>query len=513
MTRRAVIYARISVAQDTSVSIARQLDAAEQYAKARSWDVVGTFVDDGVSATLNKPEARAGWAALLASPEPFDVAIIWKVDRLARNTLDFLQADQALRERGAAVVSVEDNIDMTTTSGELMATMLAAFARAEARAISDRVRAARTHLVTKEGRVVGGALPYGWHSIQNPDGPGRVLATDPERIEYVRGMVERVQRGGSIYSVVQWLDEVGAPLPSTSQRNRKNPGWRYKTVESLLRNPVLAGMRPLNPGNTSKERGQEVVRGSDGLPIVDESISIMTPPDWRAMVKALDERDSPQACPRALRSKTSALLSGLVVCGECSDKRGEAVRMHRGTTQGRESYSCPKCHQTLSKFQDYVVETVLEQKGDWPRWSVVETVYEGGAAVLPEIEHRLSELGDQLQATDNDDEADEIAEQMSNLRRMRREARATQPTVEYRPVRSGATFAQDWAAASDVQAQREVLDDALEAVYVRRGRTGRGLDTSRLAFAWKHPDELGPWVEPSQEELAAWAEDEPGARG
>ncbi|MFC7485776.1 recombinase family protein [Knoellia sp. CPCC 206453] len=38
----AVIYARTSVAQEASVSIARQVQAAEQYAAARGWQVVGT---------------------------------------------------------------------------------------------------------------------------------------------------------------------------------------------------------------------------------------------------------------------------------------------------------------------------------------------------------------------------------------------------------------------------------------------------------------------------------------
>ncbi len=38
--RRCAIYARISVTQDESVSLARQVEAAEQYAAARGWQVV-----------------------------------------------------------------------------------------------------------------------------------------------------------------------------------------------------------------------------------------------------------------------------------------------------------------------------------------------------------------------------------------------------------------------------------------------------------------------------------------
>ena len=55
--------------------------------------------------------------------------------------------------------------------------------------------------------------------------------------------------------------------------------------------------------------------------------------------------------------------------------------------------------------------------GDLPRWSVIEEVHEGGAALLPEIEHRLTELAAQLQATDDDDAADALTGQISQLAR------------------------------------------------------------------------------------------------
>ena len=46
--RRCVLYARLSVTKEESVSIARQLQSGRKYAEARGWEVVGEFVDDGV---------------------------------------------------------------------------------------------------------------------------------------------------------------------------------------------------------------------------------------------------------------------------------------------------------------------------------------------------------------------------------------------------------------------------------------------------------------------------------
>lgn len=224
------------------------------------------------------------------------------------------------------------------------------------------------------------------------------------------------------------------------------------------------------------------------------------------MVKKLDERDSAQSTPRALQAKTSALLSGMLRCGICRNSDGEQVRMHRGTTQGRPGYSCPICHQTITKVEDYIVNEFHRVKGERLRWSIVEEVHDGGAALLPEIEHRLSELGAQLQATDDDGEADHITAQMTSLRQLRRDTRTKDPVSEWRAVRGEQTFAEDWADAESPEDRRAVLDDALTSIEVVRGRVGRGLDTSRLIFHWKNPEDVGSVVVPDDETLAAWAE-------
>lgn len=484
-TRRAVIYARISVAQETSVSIDRQVEAAQQYAAARGWQVVGTFPDDGVSATHNKPEDRTGWSALLKSQLKYDAVIIWKVDRLARRVLDFLHADEALQARKAGIVAVEDPVDMTTAQGRAFAQVLAVFGELEAATIRARVAAARTHLLNA-GRVVGGKVPYGWRSVRNPDGPGLVLAQDPDRIDYVRGMAERVLRGNSIYSVVQWLDEVGAPTPTG------RGSWVYATVERILRHPILAGMTPFNPGNSTKERGTDVLRGPDGLPVVDESVAILPVAEWRALVAKLDDNDSAQSKPRALRSKTSALLSGLLWCGHCE------TRMHRATVSGRHGYTCPKCSQAISNFEPLVVAEFLRQKGDRVRWTRVEEVHEGGAALLPEIEHRLDELDRLIRQASDRDVRRKLQDEQGTLLDLRDAKREETPNVSLRYEDAG-WFEDAWASAGeDVEQQRAVLDDAMERIWVRRGGTGRRTPAqvlARLRVDWKVPEDLGPVVE------------------
>jgi DNA invertase Pin-like site-specific DNA recombinase len=493
-----VLYVRISLSTEESVSIDRQIEAGGQYAAARGWKVVGIFKDDGVSATHNKPEDRKGWGDLLASGKSFDAVVIWKVDRLARRVIDFLNANEAVKGRNAGIVAVEDPIDMTTAQGEAFAIMLAVFGQLEAATIRARVKAARDYLL-RSGRYVGGQVVYGWKAVPNPDGPGFVIVHDEDRIGYVKTMVERTLQGRTLYSTVQWLNEVEAPTATGVE------SWSYNTVERIVRHPIVAGMMPHNPGRIEKGRGDNVVRDDDGLPVVDEYLAIMPVGQWRAMVARLDEpgKDG-RRMPRAMRRKTSGILSGLVVCGEHVDD-GKPTRMWRGTTQGRPSYYCPTCHQTFSTFEELVIEEFLRQRGAVMHLSFIEEVVEGGSVLLREATVRIAELGREIVNAEGDRVAEVMAE-IVRLKEMQEEAKDQPAEIIHRPVGGTTrTYAEDWAAFTGDEERRAILGHAIEQVWVIRGKQGawaRADKLARMVFEWK---DAGQVEAPDDETLASWA--------
>ena len=364
--RRCVLYARLSVTKEESVSIARQLQSCRKYAEARGWEVVGEFVDDGVSATANRPEDRSGWAAMLDESE-FDAVVIWKVDRLARRVLDFLHADEALQQRGAGLVAVEDPIDMTSPQGRAFAVMLAVFGEMEAEAIRARVGAARAQLL-KDGRFVGGGIPYGYRSTANPSGPGRVLEKDPERVVWIEKVVGMALAGETVNSITRWLTEAGAPVPGARKvetRNGRAAAWNRQTVDQLLRNPILAGMTPHNPGR-GRSGGRvdpfSVVQDAEGRPVVNEALAMISVGEFTRLQEMLDGRSTPQARKRSEREVTSPFLSRVAVCDDCD------VFMCRGTNQQRPVLYCPSCRQTLSRstLDPYLVRRLLDERGTEP---------------------------------------------------------------------------------------------------------------------------------------------------
>ncbi|WP_278266142.1 recombinase family protein [Nocardia sp. AG03] len=364
-THRCVLYARLSVTKEESVSIARQLQSCRKYADARGWEVIGEYIDDGVSATASRPENRKGWSALLASHD-FDAVVIWKVDRLARRVLDFLHADETLQKRGAGLVAVEDPIDMTSPQGRAFAVMLAVFGEMEAEAIRARVRAARAQLI-KDRRFVGGGIPYGYSSTANPSGPGRVLVKNPDHVAWLTEAVRMALRGVTVNAIAAWLTEQGAPLPdrARTRQNAASTAWNRQTVDGLLRNPILAGMTPHNPGRSRSSKRADpsaVVRDEFGDPVVNESLAIITAEEFATLLHLLNSRDVPQARKRRDRQSTNPFLSRIARCDDCE------VYMCRGTNQRRPVIYCPSCRQTQSRvtLDPFLTRRLLDERGNEP---------------------------------------------------------------------------------------------------------------------------------------------------
>ena len=121
------------------------------------------------------------------------------------------------------------------------------------------------------------------------------------------------------------------------------------------------------------------------------------------------------------------------------------------------------------------------------RWTAVEEVHEGGAALLPEIERRLDELDAAIrEATDKAVRAELQAEQTKVLD-LRDDKRAEDPVVTYHLTEAG-RYGSDWAAAADDIERRQILGDAIARIVVKRGRPGRRTPEqvlARLDIQWR----------------------------
>jgi DNA invertase Pin-like site-specific DNA recombinase len=152
MAMNAGIYARVSTTgkgQDPEM----QLTELREFAAKRGWQVVGEFVDIGISGSKDsRPQLDS--MMRLAKARKLDVIAIWKLDRFGRSLRHLVDALAELQAVGCAFVSLRDNLDLTTPAGRMMAHVIGAMAEFERELIRERVKAGLAHARSK-GRIGG----------------------------------------------------------------------------------------------------------------------------------------------------------------------------------------------------------------------------------------------------------------------------------------------------------------------------------------------------------------------
>lgn len=122
-------YARVStVDQNAELQISALEDAG----------CLKVYADHGVSGTQAKrPELNK----LLENVRAGDELVVWKLDRLGRNTRNLLELVDGLEARGVHFRSLTEGIATTGPMGKAMLTIMSAFAQLERDQLAERTRA------------------------------------------------------------------------------------------------------------------------------------------------------------------------------------------------------------------------------------------------------------------------------------------------------------------------------------------------------------------------------------
>ena len=119
---RLAIYGRVSTTnhgQDVTV----QTRELEQFAQARGWRLVDSYLDIGICGAKDK---RQELDRLMADAHKrrFDVVVVWRFDRFARSVSHLLRALETFNSLGIAFVSLSEQIDTSTPTGKMVFTVL-----------------------------------------------------------------------------------------------------------------------------------------------------------------------------------------------------------------------------------------------------------------------------------------------------------------------------------------------------------------------------------------------------
>lgn len=154
-----VIYARYSSDNQREESIEGQLRECKAFAEKNDIQIVGTYIDRALSAkTDNRPDFQK--MIKESGKGIFDVVIVWKLDRFARNRYDSAHYKAMLRKNGVKVISATEAIS-EGAEGILLESLLKGMAEYYSVELAEKTLRGMTEnaLSCKSN---GGILPIGY---------------------------------------------------------------------------------------------------------------------------------------------------------------------------------------------------------------------------------------------------------------------------------------------------------------------------------------------------------------
>lgn len=136
---KACAYARVSTLLGQDVE--NQLVGIRELAKNRNFELVHEYIDEGLSGRYTQ-EKRPGLKALVRDAKlgKFKILIVHSIDRIFRSSKDMLILLDELKHYGVSIISIRENLDFSTPTGQMALTMISAVSQLEAQITSERIR-------------------------------------------------------------------------------------------------------------------------------------------------------------------------------------------------------------------------------------------------------------------------------------------------------------------------------------------------------------------------------------
>jgi len=227
---RVALYARVSTEEQRKhgLSIDAQLEALRSWAKQNNHDVVGEYVDAGISGKKpwSKRPELSRFMSDLENGLQVDALIITKLDRFYRSVRLYYQAIDIMERHGVAWKAIHEDYETVTASGRFKVNIMLAVAEDEADRTAERIRTVFEYKAEK-GEVLSGSIPLGYKVDE------KHLVLD-DNADIIRAAFENYSRTGSIHSCMDFLRKHGINLHANS-------------VSRMMKNPIYKGENRGNP--------------------------------------------------------------------------------------------------------------------------------------------------------------------------------------------------------------------------------------------------------------------------
>ena len=382
----AALYARVSSdRQDVDLSVAAQLRALRDYAKANGYSVAREYVDEAESGRVaDRPQFREMIDEGSQPKAPFEVILVWKFSRFTRKREHAVAFKSMLRRKGVKVVSITEHADDSPT-GKLMEAIIESIDEFYSENLAQEVVRGMREAASR-GFFLGSKAPFGYKRVKVNDGAKErpTLEVDPTAAPIVKGIFESSLRSNGLKEICRELNDRGI-----TNRGRR---WYKGGLHYLLTNEAYTGTSVW--GKTSKgDKDPEPVRVEGAWPALVS----------RELFDAVQEamRDRAPKVRRPARVGSRFLLSGLLKCGVCGRpysgqgaKSGQFAYYVCGTLFREGAGTCTARYLNAPRVEDFVVEKIRE------RILTEETIVELVTLVAEEIDAMAGELAGRLEVID-----------------------------------------------------------------------------------------------------------------
>ncbi len=329
-----VIYARYSSDNQREESIEGQIRECTAFAEKNGITILRHYIDRAFSAkTDNRPEFQN--MVKDSGKRLFDMVIVWKLDRFARNRYDSARYKAALKKNGVKVVSATEVIS-DGAEGIILESVLEGYAEYYSADLSEKVIRGMTENALK-CKYNGGTLPLGYQVDSE-----QLFQIDPLTAPFVLEAFKQYAEGATMTQVRDWLNEHG-------MKNNRGLPLNYNSVQHLLHN--------------RRYMGEYVYRDivvSDGIPAIVSKDLFERVQEKLAKNKKAPARHKAED-DYLLTTKLFCGYCGAYLCGESGTSRsGRVHHYYKCVSVKKKRRVCHKKPVKKDWIEDLVVGKTME---------------------------------------------------------------------------------------------------------------------------------------------------------
>ena len=448
-----VIYARYSSDNQREESIEGQIRECLEVADRQGINVVANYIDRAFSA---KTDDRPDFQRMIkdSAKHLFDVVIVWKLDRFARNRYDSARNKAILKKNGVRVVSAKENIS-DRPEGILLEAMLEGYAEFYSAELSEKVIRGMTENALK-CKFNGSQIPYGY-SVGND----RKYHIEPTEAKVVQEVYRRYADGEPSTRICKDLNARGI-------RSKTGKDFTSSVIVFMLHNRKYTG----------EYRFMDIVV-PDGMP------QIISPELYDRVQKRFAHS---RKAPARFKSDVDYLLTTKLYCGRC----GAFMAGESGTSGTGETYHYYKCSNAKRgkgckkkavrkdaieyAVVKYTVDHALSEAGINRAADMIIAAQEKGNQLLPALRKRLEEnklaISNLLDAVQKGFYNETVKARMDELEAEKAELEAQMIQEEMQQPNLTRDMVVHWMERfkhgdiRSVKFQKQIIDYFVNAVYV-----------------------------------------------